>query len=30
VPRCPFVAEYIRRHQEYLPLVEDGYRARLG
>lgn len=21
IPECPFVAAYIRRHQEYLPLV---------
>ncbi len=23
VPLCPFVASYIRRHQEYLPLLPD-------
>jgi predicted GNAT family acetyltransferase len=30
VPRCPFIAEYIRRHPDYLPLVEPSERARLG
>ncbi len=30
VPLCPFVSGYIRRHPEYLPLVEPTYRARLG
>lgn len=29
VPLCPYVAAYIRRHQEYLPLVKEAYRARL-
>jgi predicted GNAT family acetyltransferase len=29
VPRCPFVAAYIRRHQEYLPLVAPEYRERV-
>ncbi len=29
VPLCPYVAAYIRRHQEYLPLVREAYRARL-
>lgn len=29
VPLCPYVAAYIRRHQEYLPLVAEAYRARL-
>lgn len=24
VPRCPFMAAYIRRHPEYEDLVEDG------
>jgi predicted GNAT family acetyltransferase len=28
VPICPFVASYIRRHQEYLSLVPPGHRAR--
>jgi predicted GNAT family acetyltransferase len=27
VPRCPFVVEYIRRHQEYLDLVRPDHRA---
>jgi predicted GNAT family acetyltransferase len=26
VPLCPFIASYIRRHQEYLPLVAPAYR----
>lgn len=30
VPRCPFVSAYIRRHPEYLPLVDPADRARLG
>jgi predicted GNAT family acetyltransferase len=30
VPLCPFVSAYIRRHQEYLPLVEQHYRSRLA
>ncbi|MDF5754751.1 GNAT family N-acetyltransferase [Spongiactinospora sp. TRM90649] len=25
-PACPFVADYIRRHPEYLDLVADDYR----
>lgn len=29
VPLCPFVAGYIRRHQEYLDLVRPDYRARV-
>lgn len=29
VPLCPFVASYIRHHQEYLPLLTEGERARL-
>ncbi len=29
VPRCPFVASYIRRHQEYLPIVAPEWRARV-
>lgn len=29
VPVCPFVASYIKRHTEYLDLVEPQYRARL-
>ena len=27
VPLCPFVASYIRRHQEYIDLVHPQYRA---
>src|ERR687885_2379042 len=29
IPRCPFVASYIRRHPEYADLVPPGDRARL-
>ena len=29
IPRCPFVAAYIRRHPEYLDLVPPDERARL-
>ena len=29
VPSCPFVSAYIRKHPEYLALVEPHYRARL-
>lgn len=29
VPHCPFVSAYIRRHPEYLDLVDPAYRARL-
>jgi predicted GNAT family acetyltransferase len=29
IPRCPFVADYIRRHPEYLNLVPPDDRARL-
>lgn len=29
VPLCPFVAGYIRRHQEYLDLVKPSYRDRV-
>ncbi len=27
IPLCPFMASYIRRHTEYIPLVQKGYRA---
>ncbi len=30
VPLCPFVSEYIRRHPEYLSLVDAAHRARLA
>lgn len=30
VPQCPFVASYIRRHQEYLDLVQPEFRERLS
>jgi uncharacterized protein len=29
VPLCPYVASYIRRHREYLPLVSDANQKRL-
>ena len=29
VPLCPYVAAYIRRHQEYLPLVSTSYQAKV-
>ena len=29
VPMCPFVTDYIRRHQEYVDLVHPDYRARV-
>jgi uncharacterized protein len=28
VPQCPFIAEYIRRHPEYQPLVDAGEDSR--
>ena len=30
VPLCPFIASYIRRHQEYVALVDPAYRARVA
>jgi predicted GNAT family acetyltransferase len=29
VPLCPFVVAYIRRHPEYLELVQEKYRSRV-
>ena len=29
VPLCPFVTAYIRRHPEYLPIVDPAHRARV-
>ncbi|MDQ6695457.1 MAG: N-acetyltransferase [Chloroflexota bacterium] len=29
MPVCPFVAAYIKRHQEYLPIVDATYREAL-
>jgi predicted GNAT family acetyltransferase len=29
VPLCPFVSGYIRRHPEYLSLVDPAHRARV-
>ena len=30
VPQCPFIASYIRRHQEYVALVDPAYRERVA
>lgn len=30
VPLCPFIASYIGRHKEYLPLVVEEHRARIA
>ena len=30
VPRCSFIATYIRRHPEYLSALEPHYRTRLS
>lgn len=30
VPTCPFVTSYLKRHQEYLPIVAAEYRARVS
>jgi predicted GNAT family acetyltransferase len=30
IPSCPFTAEYIRRHPEYVDLVEPGLRSRFA
>lgn len=30
IPYCPFIASFIRRHQEYLDLVSEENRRRLG
>jgi predicted GNAT family acetyltransferase len=30
VPLCPFISGYIRKHAEYLPLVDQAYRPRLA
>ena len=30
IPTCPFTAEYIRRHPEYVDLVEPAVRSRLA
>jgi uncharacterized protein len=27
IPTCPFVAEYIRRHPEYVDVVETAFRG---
>jgi predicted GNAT family acetyltransferase len=29
-PLCPYVANFIRRHPEYLKLVDEAHRAQLG
>lgn len=28
VPQCPFIAGYIRRHDEYVDLVDERFRGR--
>jgi hypothetical protein len=30
LPYCPFVSAYIRRHQEFVPLVPTEERASFG
>lgn len=30
IPTCPFVIRYLGRHHEYLPLVAQEHRARVG
>ena len=30
VPLCPFIASYIRRHQEYVALVDPAHRERVA
>jgi len=30
IPRCPFVASYIRKHPEYLDLVPESSRSLVG
>jgi predicted GNAT family acetyltransferase len=30
VPICPFIAGYIKRHQEYLDIVREDYRERMS
>jgi predicted GNAT family acetyltransferase len=27
IPLCPFVIDYLKRHQEYLPLIASNYKA---
>lgn len=29
IPLCPYVAAFIRRHQDYLDLVDDRHRAQV-
>ena len=29
-PRCPYVADFIRRHQDYLDLVDEAHRAQVS
>ena len=29
IPLCPFVAGYLKKHQQYLDLVEKEYRERV-
>jgi predicted GNAT family acetyltransferase len=28
-PLCPYISEYIRRHPEYIPLVDERHRAQV-
>ena len=30
IPMCPFTAEYIRRHPEYVDLVQPGIRSQFA
>ena len=30
VPQCPFIAGYIRRHEEYVDLVDERFRGRFS
>lgn len=29
-PRCPFIAAFIRRHREYVDLVDEAHRSAFG
>ncbi len=29
IPECPFVGTFVRRHQEYLPIIDEGSREAL-
>jgi hypothetical protein len=30
MPQCPFAQVYLKRHPEYLPLVDEHWRKRLS